>query len=289
MKDAGLKTRNDVRRYVNADWSRQEFNARSELNCGNVDLSKPLDTILGVDLPCQSRWREERPVNFSDEKPHLWFDNFAAIDPTQFNDLEIMGYSNLDVFKMYNHPPVMALMREKPGAPQELAFQRQRFALQDLLAIYDGADPTLPAVSEVKGSRSKLKGKAAKGKVDKKKKLKGSEKTEETEEDEGVGEFRIFEREVGYDGDKEDLDGIFQNFGAYDMECVNAEIPGILINRPEELTNGESKAKNQKKIQKRSEMTNQGSAFPAINLFVLTNGQFLLGFCYRKLYNRNRY
>lgn len=263
-----------MRRYVHLDNTNQEQQTLKTFPSTQISLSQPLPTILGLDLPNQSRWQEDRPVNFTDEKPHLWFDNFAAIDPTQFNDLEIMGYSNLDVFKMYNHPPMIAAMREKPGAPEELAFQRERVALEDLVGGKGQNQDAEADESNIRGRISKAGrgvkgGKGGKG-------LKGKKKVVDKGEDEDSGDnerrWDVFCKDEGL-SDNGDL---FDKLEEYDILSVNVDIPRLLVNTVESISESEAVGKSQIKSKKRGDQSGKENSHPAINLFVMPNGNKIL-------------
>ena len=137
VKENQIISRKDMKDFVEKDWRMHEFSDFMKSSGAKLSYSLGEDSVKGSTFPGQKRWKEERAVIFDNEKPHLWFDNFANIEKIQFNDLEIMQYRDLDVFKLYNHPPVIAALKEKSGAPQELAFKREIYPMHDLVKLRD--------------------------------------------------------------------------------------------------------------------------------------------------------
>lgn len=141
IKQNGIHSRADMRTFVRRDWRMHEFADFANQGRRKLDYAVGESAIRGNGFPRQRRWKEEMAVTFDNEKPHLWFDNFANIEKIHFNDLEIMQYRDLDVFKLYNHPPMITARKEKSGAPQELTFKREIYPVSDLIRLRRSLSP----------------------------------------------------------------------------------------------------------------------------------------------------
>ena len=213
-----------MRIFVEKDWRIHEFSDFMNQNNCTLSYSLSENSIKGCGFPRQKRWKEDRPVTFDNEKPHLWFDNFANIEKIQFNDLEIMQYSDLDVFKLYNHPPVIAALKEKSGAPQELSFKREIYPVHDLIQLR--ADLTQNEIQSEITTREEKKTKSKASHSRRKKTENEDEKStnySEKELDEIWGLKQKLEIE-SYSDEKLD-----QNFDDFDEHVIETSIPGVIL------------------------------------------------------------
>ena len=195
-----------MRNFIERDWKLYESSILFDINEKKINYCISESIINSSNFPSQSAWKEEKRICFDNEKPHLWFDNFSNIDKIQFNDLKIMQYTDLDVFKVYNHPPVITSLKKKPGAPQELAFKKEIYPIDDLIQLRDGLSEDFKEISK----NSKAKAPPKEKKVVKK----GQKKPESTD----------------FDSDNIDADDIFAVEPDFNDEEYNPSFYHLLIN-----------------------------------------------------------
>lgn len=236
IKQNGIQSRADMKSFVRRDWRTHEFADFVSQGRQKLEYALGEAAVRGCAFPRQQRWKEEKPVSFDNEKPHLWFDNFANIEKIHFNDLEIMQYRDLDVFKMYNHPPMITALKEKSGAPQELAFKRTIYPISDLIRLRRLLDPHPPQESPKVEKKSKST----------KKKTEPEVQTTTTEVDE-IWDLETQIRVEGTSGE-----GLYQHFDDFDARVIETSIPEVILDLFEEGGAQEKELSGEEK--KRSEM-----------------------------------
>jgi uncharacterized FlaG/YvyC family protein len=228
IKEHNIFTREEMRRYVEKDWRMHEFS--DYINNSEKKLSYLLsdESIQGCTFPGQKRWKEEKAVTFDNEKPHLWFDNFANIEKIQFNDLEIMQYKDLDVFKLYNHPPLITALKEKSGAPQELAFKREIYPVHDLVKLKNFlTEDDNPKLSTEISTESTKKQKNQKESTKSRKKKSQSTEPKIEEDENELDEIFGVDLQIKLDRTCEET--LYQYFDDFDEEVIETSIPEVIL------------------------------------------------------------
>ena len=207
--------------FIEKDWKTHEFSNYMKDRGEKLNFASSSQMIIDSGYPDQQRWKDEKGVVFDNEKPHLWFDNFANIEKIQFNDLEIMQYKDLDVFKLYNHPPIISSLKEKPGAPQELAFKREIYPLEDLVKLKEELSAKYQLSDDIK--------KVQKRKSNIQPKNLKSLKNKETEEEDSLGDSNIFQIDNQFDFENIFNTSLNDNFDKIDENLIEKVIPEIFV------------------------------------------------------------
>lgn len=226
IKENNIIVRDEMRQFVEKDWRMHEFSDFLKNSEKKLSYLLNENSVRGCAFPGQRRWKEKKVVTFDNEKPHLWFDNFANIEKIQFNDLEIMQYKDLDVFKLYNHPPVISALKEKSGAPQELAFKREIYPVHDLVKLrsFINGDDQISIEKEKSGGTPKNK----KGKKDTHPRKKKTEAEEEKSRQIQL-EGEIFDVEFKINLESASEENLYQYFDDFDEGVIETSIPEVLL------------------------------------------------------------
>lgn len=220
--DHKITTKQKMREYIEKDCFSNDISNQFILKGINqIDLNFNKIYLKGAQLPQQQNDKEEKKLEYKNDKPHLWFDNFALIENIQFNDLEIMGYKDLNVFKIYNHPPIINQMKEKPGALQESSFKKD---------FYSEKDICLFELNNISLNKKKMFPEDSQ--ESSKKNSKKNKKNEEQMENELDNCFDIFDIQTNTKEDDYSLDMLCSLIDSQDEFIINNDIPEFFVEDP---------------------------------------------------------